>query len=126
MSSSLFSTLTTPVIRLSLSACFLTLSGCQLVKIQEYKIDSAVKYRTQDVVSSQQLSVDTTSLLKILDYSAKSCLQNFVACTARIESEQVISPTERYSALSELYLAHAQTLEKTHASKKSGRNCTSL
>ena len=110
-----------PLFALSLTTLMLGMSGCQLVKIQEYNIDQAVKYRTQDVVNSQQLSVDTVSLLKILSYSPERCFNQLETCTRQIAEQQVIARAERYSALSELYLAQAMQLER----QKSSRNTAS-
>ena len=98
------------LLALSLTAVFI--HGCQLVKVQEYRIDQALKYRTQDVVNSQQLSVDTVSLLKILSYTADQCLKQFEQCTADLYEQKIIAATERYSALAELYLAQAKRLDR--------------
>lgn len=88
------------------------LSGCQIVSVQERKIDQTLQARTQDTINSQHLSVDTRSLLKLLSYTSSTCLNDFKTCSAAILTQEVIAPHERYSALSELYLAYAQKLEK--------------
>ena len=100
------------IFALSGAILLVNLTGCQLVKIKEYKIDQAVKYRSNDIVNSDQLSADTLGLLKILSYKPKHCLEEIEACTNHIVAQNIISPAERYSALSELYLAHAMTLDK--------------
>ena len=95
----------------SLAVMLLSLSGCQLVQIQEHKIDDTIKVRSQHIVNSHKYSIDTTSLLKILSYTSNACLEQFDACIKHISAQDVISPSERYSALSELYLAQALSLD---------------
>ena len=95
----------------SLAVMLLSLSGCQLVQIQEHKIDDTIKVRSQHIVNSHKFSIDTTSLLKILSYTTNTCLEQFDTCTKHISAQNVISPSECYSALSELYLAQALSLD---------------
>lgn len=96
----------------ALGLVFTQLSACQMVSIQERKIDQTIQARTQDIINSQHLSADSTSLLKLLSYTPTTCLSDITACSAHVLARQVIAAHERYSTLSELYLAHAQQLEK--------------
>ena len=87
-------------------------SGCQLVSIQQNQIDQAIQKRSQTIISGSSLSADTQSLLAIVSYADKTCLSDFKACSEHIQKQTVIPEHERYSALSELYLAQALDLEK--------------
>ena len=88
-----------------------SLSGCQLVSIQQTKIDQAIQKRSQTIISHANLSADTQSLLAINSYTEKSCLRDFEQCTNHIQSQKIIPAYERYSALSELYLGRALALD---------------
>lgn len=95
-----------------LSASVLSVSGCQLVNIQHNKIEQAIQQRSQTIISSSKLSADTQSLLAMSAYSDTSCFREFQQCSHAISAQQVIPAHERYSALSELYLAHALSLDQ--------------
>lgn len=96
----------------ALGLVFTQLSACQMVSIQEGKIDQTIQSRTQDIINSKHLSADSISLLTLLSYTPTTCLSDIAACSAHVLARQVIAAHERYSTLSELYLAHAQQLEK--------------
>ena len=94
-------------------------SGCQLVTIQQNHIDQTIQKRSQTIISGSSLSADTLSLLAIVSYTDKTCLNNIDMCKQHIEKQTVIPVAERYSALSEIYLAYALNLEK----KCKSRDC---
>lgn len=95
-----------------MTASMLPLSACQLVNIQQGEIDQAIQKRSQTVISSTHLSADTQSLLAIVSSSEQSCFSHFQNCITHLKNQSVIPAHERYSALSELYLAQALALEK--------------
>ncbi len=109
---SILSHFSSKILCIGISSLLMSLSGCQLVKIKEYKIDQAIQYRSQDIINSHQFSADTTSLLTILSYTPETCLEKIESCSAHIEQQKIIQPNERYSALAELFLAQAMQLDQ--------------
>jgi pimeloyl-ACP methyl ester carboxylesterase len=95
-----------------LIASLISFSGCQLVSIKQSKIDQAIQKRSQTIISSTELSADTQSLLAMTSYTDTSCFSHFQQCTFDIKNQKVIPIHERYSTLSELYLAQALSLDQ--------------
>ena len=107
-------TFTRPII-LGLTIVFLP--ACQLVKVKENNIHQAIRSKSENILTHDQFSAETTSLLKLLSLTPQQCTAEFETCLQRLNTQTDIAADERYAALSELYLAQALDISKQ-------RNCT--
>lgn len=107
-------TFTRPII---LGLTIVLLPACQLVKVKENNIHQAIRSKSENILSHEQLSAETTSLLKLLSVTPQQCSAEFETCLKRLNTQTDIAADERYAALSELYLAQALDISKQ-------RNCT--
>ena len=106
-------TFTRPII---LGLTIVLLPACQLVKVKENNIHQAIRSKSENILTHDQLSAETTSLLKLLSLTPQQCTAEFETCLKRLNTQTDIAADERYAALSELYLAQALELSKQ-------RNC---
>ena len=107
-------TFTRPII---LGLTIVLLPACQLVKVKENNIHQAIRSKSENILTHEQLSAETTSLLKLLSLTPQQCTAEFETCLQRLNTQTDIAADERYAALSELYLAQALDNLKQ-------RNCT--
>ena len=107
-------TFTRPII---LGLTIVLLPACQLVKVKENNIHQAIRSKSENILTHDQLSAETTSLLKLLSLTPQQCTTEFETCLQRVNTQTDIAADERYATLSELYLAQALELSKQ-------RNCT--
>lgn len=104
---------TRPII---LGLTIVLLPACQLVKVKENNIHQAIRSKSENILTHDQLSAETTSLLKLLSLTPQQCTAEFETCLQRLNTQTDIAADERYAALSELYLAQAFEFSKQ-------RNC---
>ena len=105
---------TRPII---LGLTIVLLPACQLVKVKENNIHQPIRSKSENILTHDQLSAETTSLLKLLSVTPQQCSAEFETCLKRINTQTDIAADERYATLSELYLAQAFEFSKQ-------RNCT--
>ena len=106
-------TFTRPII---LGLTIVLLPACQLVKVKENNIHQAIRSKSENILTHDQFSAETTNLLKLLSLTPKQCSAEFETCLERLNTQTDIAADERYAALSELYLAQAFEFSKQ-------RNC---
>ena len=92
--------------------CTSMLSGCQLVDIKEENLNQVIRSKSENILTNNQLSQDTVSLLHLLGISRAGCKADFDYCSKTLEKNKIFSTDERYAALSELYLAYAIDVAK--------------
>ncbi|UBQ39224.1 hypothetical protein LCH18_07620 [Acinetobacter johnsonii] len=78
------------------------LPACQLVKVKENNIHQAIRSKSENILTHEQLSAETTSLLKLLSLTPQQCSAEFETCLKRLNTQTDIAADERYAALSEL------------------------
>ena len=96
---------------LSLISVTWMISGCQLIKVQENRLNYALTNKTNNILTNGQLSDNTLNLLRVLKHSSSSCLKDVEICVNSL-NDQIFEADERYAAISEIYLAKAFEIEK--------------
>lgn len=99
--------------------------ACQLVKVKEKTIHQSIRNKSENILTHDQLSTETLSLLKLLSLTPQQCTAKLEICLNRLNQQNTIAVDERYAALSELYLAQALQLSKQRdctQSETSGEN----
>ena len=89
---------------LSLISVTWMISGCQLIKVQENRLNYALTNKTNNILTNGQLSDSTLNLLRVLKHSSSSCLKDVEICVNSL-NDQIFEADERYAAISEIYLA---------------------
>lgn len=109
------------LIQLSLlgTFCMSILSGCQLVKIKQNHLQSALNQKTDHILTKNKLSEATRSFLLLQNTEASQCLTEIDRCIEQLAKNDILDKDQFYSAASELYLNKAIDLQKQN-------QCTSV
>lgn len=95
-----------------------SLQGCQLVKLEQNQLSSSLANKTDNILTNHQLSLASYNLLKLVNETDKSCLQQLESCAQKLRKNETLDPEQVFSALSELYLARALQADQKLACKK--------
>lgn len=92
--------------------CISILSGCQLVKIKQNHLQSALNEKTDHILTKNKLSEATRSFLLLQNTEADQCLTQIDQCIEQLAKNDILDKDQFYSAASELYLNKAIQLQK--------------
>ena len=94
------------------------LSGCQLIKLQPDRLSSSLASKTNHILTNHKLSLASQDLLKLVDETDTSCLNNLENCVTKMRSNETLDTEQVFSATSELYLARAFQADQKSECKK--------
>lgn len=89
----------------------LLFGGCQMVNIQQQKLDVALSNETDSILTQDHLSQTSVNILARTGYSEKSCLKNIEQCTSDLRQNTQLYHPQWLSSISEIYLAKALELD---------------
>lgn len=98
-------------------SCLIFQTGCQLIKIEKKPLDQSLTNKTDNILTNNQLSYSTLTLLNVIDQTALTCLKQVEQCVNQLNRPNIFDEEERYAAISEIYLAKAFEIEKKYQCK---------
>lgn len=90
---------------------FVGLSGCQMVSVQQQKLDVALSNETDSILTQEHLSQTSLSILARTGYNEKQCLQQIEQCATDLRQNTQLYHPQWLSTISEIYLAKALELD---------------
>lgn len=90
-------------------------NACQLVTLKQQNMSTQLSNNFETILTSPKLSNGSLNLLLLSRQTQAKCIESAEQCVEQWKDNAFIDHAEVYSAASEVYLAHAQQLEKSSA-----------
>lgn len=93
--------------------CCTLLTGCSTISVKERATSRMLSDQRDSIMTQSRLSLATRNILAKTRQQDTSCLADLGKCISTLKKAPELTPSQLHAALAELYLAAANTLERS-------------